>query len=60
MKFVDVKLCAFIVPKSIMEMIVKEAKRDTGNFKNNSNSTSSRDLVSLVMLMKMEKDTSNV
>ena len=33
MKFVDGKLCAFIVPKLIMEMIVKEAKRDTGNLK---------------------------
>ena len=59
MKFVDVKLCAFIVPKLIMEMIVKEAKRDTGNFKI-SKIISSRDLVSLVMLMKMENDILNV
>ena len=60
MKFVDVKLCAFIVPKLIMEMIVKEAKRDTGNFKKIAKSTSSRGLVSLVMLMKMGNDISNV
>lgn len=43
-----------------MEMIAKEAKRDTGNIKNHLKFDSSRDLVSLVMLMKMEKDTSNV
>ena len=33
MKFADDKLCAFIVPKLTMEMIAKEAKKDTGNIK---------------------------
>ena len=60
MKFVDDKLCAFIVPKLIMEMIAKEAKRDTGNFKKYLKFDSSRDLVSLVTLMKTGNDTSNV